>query len=224
MVGLPADVEAVWLGPDGIVARADDRALLIDTTTSSPALAQRLADAAARRGCRALDAPVSGGEVGAREARLAIMVGGEAAAYDAALPVLRRLGTSISHMGGPGAGQHTKMANQIVIASTVMGVCEGLAYARAAGLDPQAVLQAIGGGAAGGFQLQVLGPRMVQGDYAPGFMIEHFLKDLSIALQEADRLRLDLPGAALARRLYARLAEQGRGREGTQALYRLYGE
>jgi 3-hydroxyisobutyrate dehydrogenase len=222
MVGYPRDVEQVWLGEDGILAAARD-ALLIDMTTSSPGLAQRLAREAAARGCRALDAPVSGGDIGAREARLSIMAGGDAAAFAEALPILQRMGKTIVHTGGPGTGQHTKMCNQVVIASTIMGVCEGLAYARSAGLDPDIVLQCISGGAAGSFQLNVMGPKIVKGDFAPGFMIEHFLKDLSIALAEADGMHLRLPGAAQARQLYATLVEQGHARDGTQALWLLYG-
>jgi len=223
MVGTPRDVEEVWLGADGALAQAGRGTLLIDMTTSSPELARRLAREAAARGCRALDAPVSGGDLGAREARLSIMAGGDADAFAQALPILQRMGKTIVHTGGPGTGQHTKMCNQLVIASTIMGVCEGLAYARSAGLDPELVLQCISGGAAGSFQLTVMGPKIVKGDFAPGFMIEHFLKDLSIALAEADRMQLQLPGAEQARRLYAQLVEQGRAREGTQALSRLYG-
>jgi len=222
MVGYPRDVEQVWLGEDGILAKAKD-ALLIDMTTSSPELAQRLAREAAARGCRALDAPVSGGDIGAREARLSVMVGGDAGAFAEALPFLQLMGKTIVHTGGPGTGQHTKMCNQVVIASTIMGVCEGLAYARSAGLDADVVLQCISGGAAGSFQLNVMGPKIVKGDFAPGFMIEHFLKDLSIALAEADRMYLQLPGAAQARQLYATLVERGHGRDGTQALSLLYG-
>jgi len=222
MVGYPRDVEQVWLGEDGILAKAKD-ALLIDMTTSSPELAQRLAREAAARGCRALDAPVSGGDIDAREARLSIMVGGDAGAFAEALPILQLMGKTIVHTGGPGTGQHTKMCNQVVIASTIMGVCEGLAYARSAGLDADVVLQCISGGAAGSFQLNVMGPKIVKGDFAPGFMIEHFLKDLSIALAEADRMYLQLPGAAQARQLYATLVERGHGRDGTQALSLLYG-
>ena len=222
MVGYPRDVEQVWLGEDGILAKAKD-ALLIDMTTSSPELAQRLAREAAARGCRALDAPVSGGDIGAREARLSIMVGGDAGAFAEALPLLQLMGKTIVHTGGPGTGQHTKMCNQVVIASTIMGVCEGLAYARSAGLDADVVLQCISGGAAGSFQLNVMGPKIVKGDFAPGFMTEHFLKDLSIALAEADRMYLQLPGAAQARQLYATLVERGHGRDGTQALSLLYG-
>lgn len=222
MLGLPSDVEQVWLGPDGIVASARKGALLVDMTTSSPELARRIADAAAARGCEAVDAPVSGGDVGAREARLSIMAGGSREGFERALPVLQRMGTNVVHQGGPGAGQHTKMCNQIVIASTIMGVCEGLAYGKAAGLDLPTVLKSIGAGAAGGFQLNVLGAKIIDGDFAPGFFIEHFLKDLGIALAEAQRMNLALPGLALARSLYAGLAERGLGRLGTQALAQHY--
>ncbi|MBC7436640.1 MAG: NAD(P)-dependent oxidoreductase [Bdellovibrionales bacterium] len=221
MVGYPSDVEQVWLGAEGVIAHARN-ALLIDMTTSSPALAKRLAEEAAKAGHQALDAPVSGGDVGAREARLSIMVGGEASAFEKALPVLQLMGANIVHMGGAGAGQHTKMSNQLVIASTIMGVCEGLAYARAAGLDSAALLKCIGGGAAGGFQLNVMGARIARDDFAPGFFIEHFLKDLGIALAEADNMGLELPGATLARKLYDELAAKGLGRLGTQALFQLY--
>lgn len=223
MVGYPHDVEQVYLGPDGILAHAGRRALLIDMTTSSPALAVRVADAARARGCRSLDAPVSGGDIGARDAKLAIMVGGEQAPFDEALAILQLMGTNIVLQGGPGAGQHTKMCNQIVIASTVMGVSEGLAYARTAGLDLPTVLKSIGGGAASGFQLTVLGGKMIAGDFAPGFYIEHFIKDLGIALAQAQRMQLDLPGLALARKLFEGLAERGHGRLGTQALIKHYG-
>jgi 3-hydroxyisobutyrate dehydrogenase len=222
MVGLPSDVEQVWLGPDGVLATARDT-LLIDMTTSSPELARRIAVLATARGCRALDAPVSGGEVGARDAKLSIMVGGAEDAFEAALPILRLLGSNIVRQGDAGAGQHTKMCNQIVIASTIMGVCEGLAYGKAAGLHLPTVLQSIGAGAAGGFQLNVLGAKIIDGDFAPGFFIEHFLKDLGIALAEAQRMRLELPGLALARQLYATLQDRGLGRAGTQALAQYYG-
>jgi 3-hydroxyisobutyrate dehydrogenase len=222
MVGYPQDVEEVYLGADGIVVGARDGAILIDMTTSSPELAARIAGMAAARGIRALDAPVSGGDIGARDAKLSIMVGGDPAAFDAALPVLQRMGTNIVLQGGPGAGQHAKMCNQIVIASTVMGVCEGLAYARGAGLDAETVLKSIGGGAASGFQLNVLGGRIIKGDFAPGFFIEHFIKDMSIALAEAERMQLPLPGLALAKRLFDELKAKGYGRAGTQALFKYY--
>jgi 3-hydroxyisobutyrate dehydrogenase len=221
MVGYPSDVEQVWLGAEGIIAHASN-ALLIDMTTSSPALAKKLAEVSAQAGHQALDAPVSGGDIGAREAKLSIMVGGEAATFDKALPILHLMGANIVHMGAAGAGQHTKMSNQIVIASTIMGVCEGLAYAKGAGLDSAALLQCIGGGAAGGFQLNVMGARIAKGDFAPGFFIEHFLKDLGIALEEAEKMGLQLPGASLARKLYKEMIDSGRGRLGIQALFQLY--
>ena len=221
MVGYPSDVEEVWLGADGILKTARD-AVLIDMTTSRPARAPRRAGVALRRNCVALDAPVSGGDVGARDAKLSIMVGGDEGALNRVMPVLRLMGSNIQHAGAAGAGQHTKMCNQIVIASTIMGVSEGLAYAKAAGLDQDRVLQTIGSGAAGSFQLNVLGVRIVKGDFAPGFFIEHFLKDLGIALSEAQRMGLELPGASQARKLYEQLAAQGHGRAGTQALYRHY--
>ncbi len=218
ILGFPADVEAVWLGPAGLVAHARPGALLIDMTTSSPALARRMAAEAALRGLAALDGPVSGGEAGARNAALSIMLGGAAAAVERALPLLERMGRTIRHMGGPGAGQHTKMANQIAIASTLMGVAESLAYARAAGLDGAAVLEALGPGAAGSFQLAMLGPKMVAGDVAPGFMLKHFIKDLGIALTEAAALGLDLPGLSQARRLAGLAASITGEQAGTQAL------
>ena len=222
IVGYPKDVEQVYLGENGIVAHAQG-ALLIDMTTSSPELAVRIAEAARSNGCRALDAPVSGGDIGARDAKLSIMVGGDQSAFAEALPILQSMGTSIVLQGAPGAGQHTKMCNQIVIASTIMGVCEGLAYGKAAGLDLPTVLKSIGGGAASGFQLNVMGGKIISGDFAPGFYIEHFIKDLGIALAEAQRMQLDLPALTLARKLYKELAQQGHGRLGTQALIKHYG-
>lgn len=223
MLGFPSDVEQVYLGPGGIIAHAKPGTLLIDMTTSSPSLAERIAAQARSRGCLAVDAPVSGGEIGARDAKLAIMVGGTQEAFDAALPILQLMGTNIVRQGEAGCGQHTKMCNQIVIASTIVGVTEGLSYAKRAGLDPDIVLQAIGSGAASSFQLNVLGTRMVKNDFAPGFFIEHFIKDLGIALDEAARLHLPLPGLALAKRLYDDMAARGLGRDGTQALMKLYG-
>ncbi len=225
MVGYPSDVEAVYLGAGGIIERAKPGALLIDMTTSSPALAERLAKAGAARGLRVLDAPVSGGDVGARNATLAIMVGGEEADYQAALPLFHIMGKAMDRLGGPGAGQHTKMVNQIVISTTIMGVAEAMNYAVQAGLNPQQVLGLIGQGAAGGFQLNVLGKRMADGDYAPGFFVHHFLKDMGLALEEAERLGLDLRGLALARAQYDRLAATDGGRDmGTQGLFTLYAQ
>lgn len=222
ILGFPQDVEQVWLGADGLLAGARPGTLLIDMTTSAPRLAARLAAAAVERGCAALDAPVSGGEPGARNAALSIMVGGDAAAFTRAEPVFARMGKTIRHMGGPGAGQHTKMANQIAIASTVMGVAEGLSYARRAGLNGEAVIGALAPGAAGSFQLTALGPKMLAGDFAPGFMVKHFLKDLGIAVTEAEAMGLALPGLAQARSLFERIAAGLGGEVGTQAIISAY--
>ncbi len=222
IVGMPDDVRALYLGDDGLIANARRDAVLIDMTTSSPQLAEELAVHAAASGVHMLDAPVSGGDVGAREGRLSIMVGGAADVLARVEPILRHLGSKIVLQGGPGAGQHTKLCNQIVIAATMLGVCEGLAYAHSAGLDAQTVLSAIGGGAAGGFQLNNLGPRIAKGDFAPGFFIEHFIKDMRIAHEEAAHMGRELPGLNLVRSLYQKLAEEGFTRNGTQALFKLY--
>ncbi|MBB2928094.1 NAD(P)-dependent oxidoreductase [Paraburkholderia silvatlantica] len=222
IVGMPDDVRALYEGEFGLIANAREGAVLIDMTTSSPALASELCAFAAARGIAMLDAPVSGGDVGAREGRLSIMVGGEAEALERATPVLRCLGANIVHLGGAGAGQHAKLCNQIVIAATMLGVCEGLAYAQRAGLDAPTVLGAIGGGAAGGFLLNNLGPKIARADYAPGFFVEHFLKDMRIASEEVAAMGGDLPALELARRLYRELADAGHARSGTQALFSLY--
>lgn len=222
ILGFPQDVEQVWLGAGGLLAGARPGTLLIDMTTSAPRLAVRLAAAAADHGCAALDAPVSGGEPGARNATLSIMVGGDEAAFARAEPVFARMGKTIRRMGTAGAGQHTKMANQIAIASTVMGVAEGLSYARRAGLDGEAVIAALAPGAAGSFQLTALGPKMLAGDFAPGFMVKHFLKDLGIAVTEAEAMGLTLPGLAQARSLVERVAAALGGEVGTQAIISAY--
>lgn len=222
IVGYPADVEEVYLGEGGIVERAREGALLIDMTTSTPSLAVRIAASAAARGLQSLDAPVSGGDIGAREARLTIMVGGERAAFTRAEPLFSAMGKAWTLAGGPGAGQHTKMANQIAIAGAMLGVVESFAYAEAAGLDMQTTLSAISAGAAGSFSMNAYVPRIISGDMAPGFYVKHFIKDLRIALDEAAALGLDLPGLELATRLYERLAEKGGAELGTQALWTLY--
>ncbi|MFZ5497085.1 MAG: NAD(P)-dependent oxidoreductase [Verrucomicrobiota bacterium] len=224
MVGFPSDVEETYLGPAGVLAAAKPGAVLIDMTTSSPALARRIAAAAENRGLAALDAPVTGGDVGAREARLSIMVGGDAAAFGKARPLFEKMGKIIVHHGGPGAGQLCKLANQIAIASVMMSWCEALAFAQRAGLDPARVLQSIGGGAAGSTAMTVLAPRALQGDFAPGFYVKHFLKDLRLALESAADLKLDLPGTQQAKRLYDEVAAHGWDDAGTQALWRLYTE
>ena len=221
MVGYPSDVEEVYFGADKILDRAKN-AYLIDMTTSSPSLAMRIAQDAEKRGCHALDAPVSGGEIGARNAKLSIMVGGKQTDFDAVLPILKLMGANIVLQGGPGAGQHTKMCNQIIVAGTIMGVSEGLAYAKQAGLDANRVMESISGGAASSFQLLNPGAKMIAGDFAPGFYAEHFLKDLSIALDEATKNNLDMPALSLAKRLYNELVAKGCGRNGTQVLYTKY--
>jgi 3-hydroxyisobutyrate dehydrogenase len=196
--------------------------LLVDLTTSTPALAQRIAQAAAARGLAALDAPVTGGDVGARNAQLSIMVGGDAAAFARAEPVLRLFGPTVVHHGPAGSGQHAKMCNQIMIACTMMGLCEALAYARGAGLDAQAMLKSTGGGGAASWSLQNLAPRILNGNFAPGFYVKHFCKDLAIALAAARDMRLDLPGLVLGEKLYRELAAAGHADDGTQALWKLY--
>jgi 3-hydroxyisobutyrate dehydrogenase len=222
MLGYPADVEAVCLGEQGIIRHARPGTLLVDMTTSSPVLARAIAKAAEQAGCAALDAPVSGGDVGAREARLSIMVGGDSDAYERAGPLFSRIGRPVVHHGPAGSGQHCKMANQIAIAAGMLGVCEAMAYADKAGLDPWRVLDSISTGAAGSWSLSNLAPRMLKGDFAPGFYVKHFIKDLKIALDSAAELGLATPALEKALELYQRLAGAGHADEGTQALFRLY--
>ncbi len=218
LVGFPSELRDVMLGEQGALAGARPGSLLVDMTTSEPALAREIAQQAQTRGVHALDAPVSGGDRGAREARLSIMIGGAPEAVQALQPLFGLLGKTIVHQGGPGAGQHTKLVNQTLIASNMVGVCEALLYAQRAGLDPEQVLASVSSGAAGSWSLSNLAPRMLQGDFAPGFFVEHFIKDMKLALQEAERMGLELPGLALAHELYGRLEAQGQGRSGTQAL------
>jgi 3-hydroxyisobutyrate dehydrogenase len=218
IVGYPEDVRQVILGDDGVLAGAARGSVVVEMTTSEPSLAEEIAAAAAARGVAALDAPVSGGDVGARNAALSIMVGGEREALDRVRPLLERMGRTIVHQGGPGAGQHTKMVNQTLIATGIVGVCEALLYAYRAGLDLETVLESVSGGAAGSWSLSNYGPRMLKGDFEPGFYVEHFVKDMGIALAEARRMKLSLPGLALAHQLYVALEAQGGGRRGTQAL------
>lgn len=222
MVGYPADVEEVYLGPGGIIEQAPKGALLIDMTTSTPSLALRIAAIAADRGLIALDAPVSGGDVGARNATLTIMAGGERAGFERALPLFRVMGKTFTHMGGPGAGQHTKMANQIGIAGTMLGLIEALQYAKASGLDLERTHAALSGGGANSWSWGAYGPRILAGDFRPGFFVKHFVKDLRIALEESAAMHLTLPGLELAERLYSRLQEADGAELGTQALWLLY--
>jgi 3-hydroxyisobutyrate dehydrogenase len=222
IVGFPADVEQTYLAPDGVVARAKPGAVLIDMTTSSPLLAQRIAAAASRRGLSALDAPVSGGDLGAKEARLVIMVGGDEAAFAKAKPLFDLMGKNIARHGAAGAGQHCKLANQIAVAGGMLAWCEALAYAKKAGLDPAAVHASISGGAAGSWAMTNLAPRALAENYAPGFYVKHIIKDLRLALECAAELKLDLPGLACAKKMYDLVAARGWEDCGTQALYRLY--
>ena len=222
IVGFPADVEATYFGAGGVLAHARPGAVLIDMTTSSPPLAQRIAAAAAAKGLASLDAPVSGGDVGAREARLVIMVGGDAAAFARAKPLFEVMGRNIILQGGPGAGQHCKLANQISIASIMMSWCEALTYAQRAGLDPARVIESIGGGAAASWSLNNLAPRALKGDFAPGFYVKHFQKDIRLALESAAAMKLDLPGLAQAQKLYQEVERRGWADSGTQVLLKLY--
>lgn len=222
MVGYPTDVEEVYFGDGGLIANARPGTYLIDCTTSSPTLAARIAREAEACGVHALDAPVTGGDVGAREARLSIMVGGLAADFAAVEELLQVFGAKVVHQGPAGSGQHTKMANQLAIAASMVGAAEALGYAHAAGLDPERVLESIGAGSAGSWTLTNLAPRMLADNFAPGFYVRHFVKDLRIALDSAAGLGIDLPGAELASRLYESLVAAGYGNDGTQAIWRLY--
>jgi 3-hydroxyisobutyrate dehydrogenase len=218
IVGYPSDVRDVYLGDGGIVESAPPGAILVDLTTSEPSLAAEIHGAAADRGVAAIDAPVSGGDVGARNATLSIMVGGDETAVEEVRPLLEVMGQTIIRQGGPGAGQHTKMVNQILIATAMIGVCEALLYGYKAGLDLDRVLESVASGAAGSWSLSNYGPRMLSGDFAPGFVVDHFVKDMGIALAEAKRMRLSLPGLALAEQLYVALQAQGSGGLGTHSL------
>ncbi|HXT57562.1 MAG TPA: NAD(P)-dependent oxidoreductase [Pirellulales bacterium] len=218
IVGYPSDVREITLGAGGTLAGAKAGAVLVDMTTSEPKLAEEIAAAAAAKSVHSVDAPVSGGDIGAREARLSIMIGGEAEVVDALAPCWEAMGKTIVRQGGPGAGQHTKMANQILIATNMIGVCESLLYSYRAGLDLPTVLQSVSPGAAGSWSLSNLGPRIIANNFDPGFYVEHFIKDMGIALNEAKRMGLALPGLALAHQLYVALAAQGHSRDGTHAL------
>ncbi len=218
IVGFPRDVREVILADDGALAGSKPGNILVDMTTSQPSLAIEIAQRAEAREVCSIDAPVSGGDVGAREARLSIMIGGDQNAVQALQPCWQAMGQTIVRQGGPGAGQHTKMVNQTLIATNMIGVCEALLYAYRAGLDLSTVLQSVGSGAAGSWSLSNLGPRIIDGNFDPGFFVEHFLKDMGIALDEAQRMDLALPGLALAKQLYLAVQAQGHGRDGTHAL------
>jgi 3-hydroxyisobutyrate dehydrogenase len=218
IVGFPRDVREVFLGANGAVAGAAPGKTLVDLTTSEPSLAREIYDAAKARGGASLDAPVSGGDIGAREARLSIMVGGDKDAFERVRPLLECMGKTIIYQGPAGSGQHTKMVNQILIASGMIGICEALLYGYKAGLDLGTVLESVSGGAAGSWSLSNYAPRMLKGNFDPGFFVEHFIKDMGIALAEAKHMNLSLPGLALAEQLYVALAAQGHAKKGTHAL------
>jgi 3-hydroxyisobutyrate dehydrogenase len=223
IVGYPKDVEAIYFN-GGILDNAKAGATVIDMTTSSPELAIKIYEEAKAKGIAALDAPVSGGDIGARNGTLSIMVGGDEDAFQRMLPIFKAMGENIVYQGKAGSGQHTKMANQITIAANMLGVCEALAYAERAGLDPERVLASISNGAAASWSLSNLAPRMLKGDFAPGFYVKHFIKDMTIALESAAKMGLRAPGLALAKERYEALAERGEADSGTQALYKLYKE
>jgi len=218
MVGFPEDVREVYQGDQGVLAGARDGLITVDMTTTEPRLAKTICETALPLGVQAIDAPVSGGDVGARNAQLSIMVGGDAGAVQTVLPLLKRMGKQIVHQGPAGAGQHTKMCNQIVIAGTMIGVCESLLYGCRAGLDLDQVLASISGGAAGCWSLTNLAPRILKRNFDPGFFVDHFIKDMGIALDEARRMQLCLPGLALVHQLYLAVTANGGGQSGTQAL------
>lgn len=218
IVGFPKDVREVFLGADGALAGAKAGTILVDMTTSEPSLAKEIHAAAKAKGVASLDAPVSGGDVGAKNAALSIMIGGDKDVVVAVQPVFEAMGKTIIHQGAPGAGQHTKMVNQILISSNMIAVCEGLLYGYKAGLDLETVFKSVSVGAAGSKALEVLGPRMLARNFEPGFYVEHFIKDMGIALAEAEKMNLALPGLGLAKQLYEAVRAQGYGRKGTQAL------
>lgn len=218
IVGFPADVREVMLGDNGALAGSSQGNILVDMTTSQPALAVEIAEASSARGIQSIDAPVSGGDVGAKEARLSIMIGGDQATVQSLQPCWEAMGKTIVYQGPAGSGQHTKMVNQTLIATGMIGVCEALLYGHKAGLDLDTVMQSVGSGAAGSWSLSNLGPRIIANNFDPGFFVEHFIKDMGIALDEANRMGLSLPGLALAKQLYLAVQAQGHGREGTHAL------
>lgn len=222
MVGYPSDVEEIYYGSNSIFSVEVTGKLLVDLTTSTPTLAERIYQTAKEKGADALDAPVSGGDLGAQNGTLTIMVGGDQTAYKRIIPLFEIMGKSFSLQGAAGAGQHTKMANQIMIAGTMTGMTEMLVYAKAANLDVSKVLETLGGGAAQNWSMTNYAPRILKSDYSPGFFVKHFIKDLKIALDEAKKMQLDLPATKLATELYERLADQGFENDGTQALIKLW--
>lgn len=222
IVGFPQDVEEVILGENGVIANAKEGTIVVDMTTSTPSLAKRIAEVAASTKMAALDAPVSGGDLGAREGTLAIMVGGDASTYEEVLPLFEVMGKNIQRMGDAGAGQHCKMANQILIAGTMIGTVESLLYAAKTGMDLDQVIDVIGSGAAGSWSINNLGRRIAKKDFDPGFFIKHFVKDMGIALEESAKMNLSLPGLAMANQFYVAAKAQGLENLGTQGLYKVF--
>jgi len=218
IVGYPKDVREVMLGEIGALAGSKSGNILVDMTTSEPSLAVEIAQRAAERGVMSIDAPVSGGDVGARNATLSIMIGGDANTVTALEPIWKTMGSKFVYQGEAGAGQHTKMVNQVLIATTMIGVCEALLYGYKAGLDLEKVLESVASGAAGSWSLSNYGPRIMAGNFEPGFFVEHFIKDMGIALAEARRMKIALPGLALAEQLYQAVAAQGFAKKGTHSL------
>ena len=218
IVSMPADVREIALGKDGVIASASAGATYVDMTTSEPSLAVEIYEAAKARDIAAVDAPVSGGDVGAKSGTLSIMVGGEDEVVESLMPCFEAMGKTIVHQGPAGFGQHTKMVNQILVAAGMVGVCEALLYARQSGLNLDTVLRSVSSGAAGSWALTNMGPRIIAGDFEPGFFVDHFVKDLGIAIEGAKKMNLDLPGLALAADLYRRTQENGDGKCGTQQL------
>ena len=222
MVGYPKDVEEVYIGENGIFSAAKKGAIVIDMTTSEPTLAKKLYHEASERGLHSLDAPVSGGDIGAKNGTLSLMVGGDKDVFEKMHPIFELFGQNIIYQGVAGSGQHTKMCNQIAIASGMIGVCESMAYGLKAGLTMDEVLRSITAGAAGSWSLSNLAPRMLKGNLEPGFYIKHIIKDMKIALDEAERMNLQLPGLSLAKSMYDQLLAEGYGDNGTQALIKYY--
>ncbi|SDI92190.1 NAD(P)-dependent oxidoreductase [Natribacillus halophilus] len=222
MIGYPRDVEDVYFSEDGLLAHMKKGATLIDMTTSKPSLAKKIAAAAKEKAGSALDAPVSGGDVGARNKKLVIMIGGDQEAYERCLPLFETMGENIQYLGEAGNGQHTKMCNQIAVAASMIGAAEAMGYAKEAGLDQEKVLKSISTGAGGSWTLQNLAPRMLNEDFAPGFYVKHFIKDMEIAIEESEQMEEGLPGVELVKSLYDKLLEQGEENSGTQSIYKLW--
>jgi 3-hydroxyisobutyrate dehydrogenase len=222
IVGYPYDVEEVYFGSEGLLSNGRENSIFVDMTTSTPSLAQKIYEAAKQKGMQAIDAPVSGGDIGAKNGTLTIMVGGDEHTFTNVLPILSCFGQNIVYQGQAGSGQHTKMCNQIAIATNMIGVCEALVYAKRTGLDPETVLKSISAGAAGSWSLTNYVPRILSEDYAPGFFIKHFIKDMGIALEEAEKMNIPLHGLALAKKMYEELVEQGEENSGIQALIKYW--